>query len=128
MTLKTVAVCTKIHKKSQSPAFKDLQIGDSIEFSVEIKAVGRNRGSYATYIICHNSKTNNESKLSFNQIGKTLDCFEFEEKNIVLESILDNIETREPEVFYAGGRWDLYKDGYMDAKREISSMIENLLP
>jgi len=79
MTLKCKAKCTEIHKKSQSPAFKDLLVGDSVEFSVEIKAVGRNRGSYAAYIRCFNPKTNQESKLSFNQIGRTLECFEFEE-------------------------------------------------
>lgn len=127
MTLKTTAICKKIHKKSQSPAFRDLQVGDQIEFSIEIKAVGRNRGSHAAYINCLNPKTQNGSKLSFNQIGKTLDCFEFEEKNNDYEKVLDEIETKEPGVFYAGGRWDLYKDGFMDAKREISSMIENLL-
>lgn len=37
MTLNTTAICTKIHKKSQSPSFKDLQVGDQIEFSIEIK-------------------------------------------------------------------------------------------
>lgn len=99
MTLKTTGTCTKIHKKSQSPAFKDLQIGDQIEFSIEIKAVGRNRGSHAAYIICLNPKTQNESKLSFNQIGKTLDCFEFEEINQDYEKVLDEIEAKEPEVF-----------------------------
>lgn len=80
MTLKCKTKCTEIYKKSQSPAFKDLLVGDSIEFSVEIKAVGRNRGSYAAYIRCFNPKTNQESKLSFNQIGRTLECFEFEEE------------------------------------------------
>lgn len=80
MTLKTIAICKAIHKKSQSPAFKDLQVGDLIEFSIEIKAFGRNRGSHAAYINCFNPKTNKESKLSFNQIGKTLDCFEFDEE------------------------------------------------
>lgn len=124
MTLKTTGTCTKIHKKSQSPAFKDLQIGDQIEFSIEIKAVGRNRGSHAAYIICLNPKTQNESKLSFNQIGKTLDCFEFEEINQDYEKVLDEIEAKEPEVFYAGGRWDLYKDGFMDAKREICDLLK----
>ena len=124
MTLKTTGTCTKIHKKSQSPAFKDLQIGDQIEFSIEIKAVGRNRGSHAAYILCLNPKTQNESKLSFNQIGKTLDCFEFEEINQDYEKVLDEIEAKEPEVFYAGGRWDLYKDGFMDAKREICDLLK----
>lgn len=126
MTLKTTAICKKIHKKSQSPAFKDLQVGDQVEFSIEIKAVGRNRGSHAAYINCLNPKTKNESKLSFNQIGKTLDCFEFEEKNQDYEKILDEIEVKEPEVFYAGGRWDLYKDGFMDAKREICNLLKKV--
>lgn len=126
MTLKTTATCKAIHKKSQSPAFKDLEIGDQIEFSIEIKAVGRNRGSHAAYINCFNPKTQNESKLSFNQIGRTLDCFEFEEMDQDCEKVLDEIEEKEPEVFYAGGRWDLYKDGYMDAKREIYDLLKKV--
>lgn len=127
MTLKTTAICTKIHKRSQSPAFKNLQIGDLIEFSIEIKAVGRNKGSHAAYINCLNPKTQNESKLSFNQIGKTLDCFELEEKYQDYENIIEIIEDKEPEVFYAGGRWDLYKDGFMDAKREIINLLKKIL-
>lgn len=79
MMLKTKATCTKVHKKSQSPAFKDLRYGDVIEFLVEIKKVGRNRGTYATYIQCYNPQTNRESYLSFNQIGRTLECFDFVE-------------------------------------------------
>ena len=79
MLLKCKATCTEVHKKSQSPAFKDLRYGDIIEFSVEIKAAGRNKGTYATYIRCFNPQTKAESKLSFNQIVKTLECFEFEE-------------------------------------------------
>ena len=79
MLLKCKATCTEVHKKSQSPAFKNLRYGDIIEFSVEIKAAGRNKGTYATYIRCFNPQTKAESKLSFNQIVKTLECFEFEE-------------------------------------------------
>ena len=80
MTLKCKAKCIAIHKKSQSPAFKDLNVGDYIEFSIKITRVGTARsGSHAAYIKCLNPITNKESKLSFNQIGKTLDCFEFEE-------------------------------------------------
>lgn len=124
MTLKTTAICKKINKKSQSPAFKDLEVGEQIEFTIEIKAVGRNRGSHAAYTNCFNPKTRNESKLSFNQIGRTLDCFEFEEINKDYDKILDEIETKEPEVFYACGRWDLYKDGFMDAKREICDLLK----
>lgn len=126
MTLKTTAICKKINKKSQSPAFKDLEVGDHIEFSIEIKAVGWNRGSHAAYIICYNPKTCNESKLSFNQIGRTLDCFEFEEINQDYEKILDEIEAKEPEVFYACGYWDLYKNGFRDAKREICDLLKKV--
>ena len=123
MTLKTAVTCIEIHKKSQSPAFKDLKNGDVIEFSVEIKRVGRNRGTYATYIRCFNPQTDQISNLSFNQIVKTLDCFEFKEKDLNYENILDKIEAKEPEVFYASGHWNLYKEGYMDAKREISNVL-----
>lgn len=52
MTLKTTATCKAIHKKSQSPAFKDLEVGDQIEFSIEIKAVGRNRGTCIACAAC----------------------------------------------------------------------------
>lgn len=79
MILKCNAICTEVHKKSQSPAFKELQVGDCIEFSVRIQTAGRNKGTYATYIRCFNPKTNQVSELSFNQIGKTLSCFEFKE-------------------------------------------------
>lgn len=80
MTLKTIVTCTEIHKKSQSPAFKDLKNGDVIEFSVEIKPVGRSsRGTHATYIRCFNPQTDQVSNLSFNQIARTLECFEFME-------------------------------------------------
>ena len=80
MVLKCNATCTKVHKKSQSPAFKELRIGDRIEFSIEMEPVGRNlRGTHAAYIRCFNPKTNQVSELSFNQIGRTLDCFEFTE-------------------------------------------------
>lgn len=81
MTLKTIATCSEIHKKSQSPAFKDLKKGNVIEFSVEIKAVGRSsRGTHAAYIRCFNPQTDQVSNLSFNQIARTLECFGFEEE------------------------------------------------
>lgn len=79
MNLKCSATCKKVIKKSQSPAFKKLEVGDIVEFSTEIKHVGGNKGTYATYIQCHNRKTDLKSYLSFNQIEKTLNNFEFEE-------------------------------------------------
>lgn len=37
LTLRTTATVTKINRKSSSPCFKDLKIGDVIEFSVPTK-------------------------------------------------------------------------------------------
>lgn len=79
MKLKCNAICKEIHKKSQSPAFKNIEIGDCIEFSIDIKPVGRNKGTYAAYIKCVNNHTLEESNLSFNQIGRVLNNFEFEQ-------------------------------------------------
>ena len=79
MTLKTIAKCTKIYKKSGSPAFKDIIVGDKILFSCDIKPCGRNKSTYATYICCKNERTGEESNLSFNQIQRVLKNFEFEE-------------------------------------------------
>lgn len=75
MTLRCKAECTKVHKKSKSPAFEGLQVGDIIDFSIDIKAV---RGC-AAYITCYNIRTNMVSRLSFNQIVHALDRFEFKE-------------------------------------------------
>ena len=80
MKLKCEGVCTKVLKKSTSPAFKGLQVGDTINFSTEIQRAGRNKSTYATYILCENPKTQEKSVLSFNQISKVLNNFEFEEK------------------------------------------------
>lgn len=80
MTLSCVGRCLKISKKSQSPAFKGLTAGDIIEFSTEIEAVGRNGGTYATYIKCFNPVSKEVSQLSFNQIGRVLNNFEFEQE------------------------------------------------
>ena len=79
MTLDCTGRCTKVNKRSQSPAFKGLAVGDIIKFSTDIKAVGRNRGSYATYIKCFNPTSKEISELSFNQIGRVLSNFEFEQ-------------------------------------------------
>lgn len=82
LTLRTIATVTKINRKSSSPCFKDLEIGDVIKFNVPIIRVGRSRGTYATYILCHNCRTDVKSRLSFNQIEKVLECCELEEINL----------------------------------------------
>lgn len=80
LNLKCEAICTDIKKKSQSPAFRGLQIGDKMLFSVSMnKAGGGRRGTYAKYINCYNYKTKEVSELSFNQIGNVMKNFEFEE-------------------------------------------------
>lgn len=75
MTLRCKAECTNVHKKSKSPALEGLQVGDIIDFSIEIEAV---KGC-SSYITCHNLRTGIVSGLSFNQIIRTLDLFEFKE-------------------------------------------------
>ena len=80
MILSCIGRCKKVNKKSQSPAFKGLAEGDIIEFSTEIKAVGRNRSTYATYIKCFNPISKEVSELSFNQIGRVLSNFEFKQE------------------------------------------------
>ena len=82
MTLKTTCKVTAIHKNSSSPAFKNLKVGDLIYFSIPVAPAGTGgRGTYASYIQCENLKTNEISKLSFNQISRVLDNFEWEEVN-----------------------------------------------
>jgi hypothetical protein len=82
MILSCIGRCTKVNKKSQSPAFKGLMIGDIIKFSTVIEAVGRNKGTYATYIRCFNPASNEVSELSFNQIERVLNNFEFEQEEM----------------------------------------------
>lgn len=94
LTLKTIATVIKINHKSSSPCFKNLKVGDVIEFSVPIQSVGRSgdyRGTLAAYILCHNCRTDVESTLSFNQIEKVLECCELEEAKMafIIPKILD---------------------------------------
>lgn len=82
MFLKCTAICTKVTKKSKSAAFEDLKPGDKMLFTIPIKAVGSTGYSnytHAAYITCTNAQTLEESKLSFNQIERTLKNFEFEQ-------------------------------------------------
>lgn len=78
--LEKICKVTAIHKNSTSEAFKNLSVGDWVHFSIPMDAVGRScRGTYASYIRCRNLRTGAESYLSFNQIGKILNKFEWEE-------------------------------------------------
>lgn len=82
LTLRTTATITKINRKSSSPCFKNLKVGEVIEFSVPISYAGYgSHGTCATYIRCYNRRTNAESRLSFNQLDRVLECCELEENN-----------------------------------------------
>lgn len=57
--------------------FCNLNVGDRIWFTVPIKYAGHNRGTYATYITIINLETKEQTRLSFNQLPKILDAFDF---------------------------------------------------
>lgn len=71
----------KILKPSNSPAFKKAEVGDVIYFSAELTPSGRSHehGIIAKRINCLNTRTWEESNLTFNQIGRTLNQFEWKE-------------------------------------------------
>ena len=93
LSLKSTLEVTKVFKKSSSPAFKGLKVGDILELTTPIKKAGRSSsGSKATYILCYNPQTGETSKLSFNQIGKTMDSFEFKELTLPTKvSLLNDV-------------------------------------
>lgn len=41
-------------------------------------------------------------------------------------SVQEKIADMEPEVFYAGGNWGLYRDGFNDAVDKITEKLEGL--
>lgn len=64
-----------VNRKSTSPAFDDLMVGDELEFKVELASVGRGyKGTYAAYIECVNQRTQAKTVMSFNQSDKILAC------------------------------------------------------
>ena len=64
LTLRTIATVIKINRKSSSPCFKNLKVGDVIKFSTPISYAGYTRnGTDATYIKCYNSRTKNRIKV-----------------------------------------------------------------
>ncbi len=82
MKLKCSAKCVAIKKATKTKMFSNVQVGDVINFSTRLKRAGISRGrTYATYITCENCRTGEVNKLTFNQIDRVLDNFEFEETN-----------------------------------------------
>jgi hypothetical protein len=79
---------TKIKKKSSAKMLKGLKVDDVIQLSVDASPVGRNRGTYASYIRVENVKTKEANHFSFNQIDILERNFELEEcENYVLEIV-----------------------------------------
>ena len=75
-TLKVI----QITRKTKAILFKDLKIGDEVEFSVPIKQAGSNRGTtYSTYIKTKNLTTGAATTNSFNQLPPLLEAFVFEQ-------------------------------------------------
>ena len=73
-----ILTVTKIKKKSYAKMLKNLVVGDKIQLRVSAKPVGRNRGTYASYIQVVNVKTEEINEFSFNQISILYDTFELE--------------------------------------------------
>lgn len=69
----------KILKKSSAKMFSDLKVGDTVKFSVELKRVGCNKGTYATYIKAEHIESGNTNHSSFNQMSSVVSRFEFKE-------------------------------------------------
>lgn len=70
----------KVLKQTKAQGFKELKIGDTFQLRIEVRYLGRNRGTYACYFdIAINGNDFIETSHSFNTITKYLDCFELEE-------------------------------------------------
>ena len=69
----------EIKKKTKAKVFENVEVGDIIKFSVPLKPVGSNRGTYASYIKIHNITKDEITSKSFNQLFGGFDCFEFKE-------------------------------------------------
>ena len=78
MESKTLRV-SKILKKSSAKMFSDLNVGDTIKFSVNLERAGCNGGTYATYIKAEHLESGNTNHSSFNQMSSIISRFEFEE-------------------------------------------------
>jgi hypothetical protein len=79
LMISSIYTITNIKRKTNAKMFKNLKIGDKIEFFVPIKpADGGYRGTYAMYIAIRNISTSEVALNSFNQLPKILESFELE--------------------------------------------------
>lgn len=74
-----VFVVREIKGKTSAILFRDLNVGDKLEFSVPIKRMGSNRGvPYAVYVEVRNAGSGLTVRKSFNQLASILDGFMLE--------------------------------------------------
>ena len=83
MKMICIAKCKKINKKSKAKGFQKLEVGDIMSFSIEIAAVGSNSrgGTYAPCIKYKNKRTGEIGSSTFNELGRRLENYEFEQLN-----------------------------------------------
>ena len=74
--MKAKVKCVAIKKKSQSPAFKGIEVGDIISLTLPIEY---NIRQTASYIACVNERTKEQSCLSQKQLWNIMRGFEFKE-------------------------------------------------
>lgn len=72
-----VLIIKDIKKKTKAKNLESLKVGDRIQLSVDASPVGRNKGTYATYIKIEDLQTGKCNYKSFNQIGDLYRTFEF---------------------------------------------------
>lgn len=81
LELRCIAECVAVKKKTSTKMFSKVKVGDEVVFSVPVKAVGGNRGNtYAVGTRCVSKRIVEVKGLTFNEIGRVLDCFEFVQK------------------------------------------------
>ena len=72
-----VVTVTKIKHKTGAKFFKDLKIGDELQFSVPLEYAGTSRGkSYPSDVTVVNINTKDEITWTFNQMYNRLEAFE----------------------------------------------------
>jgi len=77
-----VLVVKSIAKKTKAALFKDVEVGDRLQFEIKLRSVGRGRGLYATYVTARNlTKGVADSSKSQTEISNILQLFELEEEN-----------------------------------------------
>ena len=67
---------TAINKSTKARGFRQLKIGDTVQFRSALEHIGRNRGLYATYFRMFINDEQTEFEFSQNEFVRYLDYFE----------------------------------------------------